>query len=556
MITSIQPKFEQRNLNRQQNQSFKGAPELLATSLNFMNTNPALGALFVDIAFMDTPRTIVDTARNPDAGVETAAREYSSTINHSVAGFVGLGAGYLAASGFNKANGVKAHMLFTNSDSLDVFGKFVEESRGGSEPAQQYYQNILKELKGYNSSVSKESPWRNVSDETIKEVSKMLAEAKTDKYKLSKDIHKQAKFMLIGDTAAAETFKINKNGKEIQGSLENILNDAFSIRKAFIDKAEHDLKEGAKKLTDKEFLESLKKIKTRTALGGLAVPVAIGMSLQPLNAYMTKKRTGKEGFVGVEGREPDKSTGFKVLKTGMGAGIAAAMLRTIGPYKEILPKLQYKGLVPTLPQFKLIYSMTILSRMMAARDKDELRESTIKDTLGFVNWLILGGFVSKLAAKGFNKDLINYDEKTHGKGNWNWITKAVEKTHEEILYPALKKAGIKAVDAEGKVLSYGKLMKALAEKAKDPSASNEIKEAFKTASSRIKYKNAAQLLGYLYSGVVLGVGIPKLNIAITNHINKKRAQKTPKAPQQQEPVKMASIDAQNKAFASFFGSSK
>ena len=55
-------------------------------------------------------------------------------------------------------------------------------------------------------------------------------------------------------------------------------------------------------------------------------------------------------------------------------------------------------------QFKFIYGMTIMSRIFAARDKNETRESVIKDTLGFANWLILGGFVSKLAAKAFDKN--------------------------------------------------------------------------------------------------------------------------------------------------------
>lgn len=61
-------------------------------------------------------------------------------------------------------------------------------------------------------------------------------------------------------------------------------------------------------------------------------------------------------------------------------------------------------------QFKFIYGMTIMSRIFAARDKNETRESVIKDTLGFANWLILGGFVSKLAAKAFDKNIVNYEK--------------------------------------------------------------------------------------------------------------------------------------------------
>ena len=52
---------------------------------------------------------------------------------------------------------------------------------------------------------------------------------------------------------------------------------------------------------------------------------------------------------------------------------------------------------------------------MAAKDKTELRESATRDYLGFLNWLVFGGFVTKLAAAGFEKmsgqKLINYNER-------------------------------------------------------------------------------------------------------------------------------------------------
>ena len=62
MINSIQPKLHINN-KTQNKQNFKGGVELLSTGLNLLNTNPALGAVFVDVAFMDSPRTIVDTTR-------------------------------------------------------------------------------------------------------------------------------------------------------------------------------------------------------------------------------------------------------------------------------------------------------------------------------------------------------------------------------------------------------------------------------------------------------------------------------------------------------------
>ena len=42
---------------------------------------------------------------------------------------------------------------------------------------------------------------------------------------------------------------------------------------------------------------------------------------------------------------------------------------------------------------------------------------------------------------------------------------------------------------------------------------------------RLKTLNKAQGVGYLFSGLVLGLGIPNLNIYITNRLDKKRKEK-------------------------------
>jgi len=157
-----------------------------------------------------------------------------------------------------------------------------------------------------------------------------------------------------------------------------------------------------------EFIKAIQANKMVASLLGLSVPVIVGASTQPINRYLTKLRTGKEGFVGVKGEKADNSGNFVLSKVILGPLIAASMFATIG--KNPLSKLQFSGLIPGVAQLKVIYSCTILSRIFAARDKNELRETCIKDTLGFANWLILGSFVSKLVAKTMNKDIniINY----------------------------------------------------------------------------------------------------------------------------------------------------
>lgn len=64
--------------------------------------------------------------------------------------------------------------------------------------------------------------------------------------------------------------------------------------------------------------------KNRT-IAGMAIASGVGMTIQPLNIYLTKKKTGSDGFVGVEGREKDNSANFKLMKV-LASAILAAVL--------------------------------------------------------------------------------------------------------------------------------------------------------------------------------------------------------------------------------------
>lgn len=541
-ITQTQPKTLTKrtitNTNNSSNPSFKGPVDFVAQgvtqALNFLNTSPAIGACFVDFGFMVTPRTVVDFTRSVDAGVETGIRESSGTINHATAGAVGLGAGYLVSSAFNKANGVKAHRIFMDGNAIDTFKNFITASETPTGyDVEKYWKTFFNKLEYFNTTNGGKA-WTKLNEhpDLVNKATKILVNTGVTDYRVPKEALAKLAEEITGTTGASSTFRIL--GTEVEGSIKDLTGNANSLFKAVKDKVAHDKTTLVNDL--EKFLKGIKNKKVATVAAGLSVPVAIGMSVQPINRYLTKKRTGSEGFVGVEGREPDKTNKFKLLKLlvglAMGTGMIACILKkpqdlytkTGSALQEIQSKLQYKGMVPTLDQFKFIYGMTIMSRIFACRDKNELRESSIKDTLGFANWLILGGFVSKLSAKAFNKELINYDEAKHGKGIMKFIANAVEKTHEEILYPVLKKAGISTTE-NGKVIPFRKLMKAVKNIVKENGQHADIA---KKALTQLKYKNFAQMLGYIYSGVVLGWGIPKLNIYITNKVeNKNKKQPTP-----------------------------
>ena len=295
--------------------------------------------------------------------------------------------------------------------------------------------------------------------------------------------------------------------------------------------------ESFKAVDDVGSVEVLKKLKTLNigrSLAGLGMAASIGMSVQPINMYLTKKKTGIDGFPGVPGRKRDKSTGFKILKTIMAGafGLGAISTIMIGGNKSVpkelsrtlsnseklkqvankfLSRIQFKGMMPTINQLKFVYGMTIMSRFLCARDKDELRESAVKDTLGFLNLLILGALVTKGATRLMDKNLINMP-KNAGKGFINWMKTSSVKSRDEVLLEALGKHGIDVVK-DGKALSYGKLLGEI---------KNLPSDVKKDLWKKLAKLDIAQLIGYAYSGIFLGYYLPKINATMSAANEEKR----------------------------------
>lgn len=532
MITNIQtPHINYADRNKlAKNQSFKGA-EVLVQGLRFLNNSPAVGACAVDLGSMVIPRTAVDTKkRGIDAGIETGIREGSSTTNHAIVGLVGLGAATIASQGINAKYGIKANRIFANNDAIDVFGSFWKGvDNNHPEKSKEYFKSVLSKMEGLNG-----SDWTSIKDEKlINEIAEKLENftKSDDKIKtLPKEVKNEIVARIIKATGAENEFKIAKAGeealqtgkKEVANSIDVLVDNMASLGKAFASKSVDNID---------NFAKELKHVKTASALLGLATTCSIGCSIQPFNTYLTKKRTGKEGFVGVEGKEADKSAGFKFMKLGAAAVMGLFGFSQISKKpSEILNKIQFSSMLPNLNQFKMIYTMTIMSRFLSARDKNELRESTIKDSLGFANWLILGGMVSKLVARKIGgKDLINNPIVNEGakeakkgmKYAWNWITKVSVKSYDQVLLEGIKNAD--DIVKSGKVLGFKDLWKI----------------ADKASKAKVGKLAIAQIVGYLYSGVVLGFGIAKLNIFITGKVQKNQKGKQ---QSQNNQVQVASPD--------------
>lgn len=507
----------------------------------FLDTNQAWGANLVDLGFMVAPRTITDFSRGTNAGMETLRREGFGNANHSMIGLYGTLAGLMLATGINGAynlgkDDVKANSIFADSETIDLQGKIYADKlkaaagNPSANPLREYLVETLKNyesLKGFDENNLKTNIWKGFSDKAIEDSVNILErEIKNGGSKLSKEAANNIRTILASDTGLENTYRIvSKAGERPHSSrysIDSVVENLYKLGRVFSKDKVIDAFKNSTDVADNVFLKALKKMNLKRSLIGIGIASAVGISAQPLNMYLTKLKTGNSNFVG--GGEEDKTFGFKVKKAAVAMLFGAGVLATIGNPKNLMKNLQFKGLSPTINQFKFIYGVTIMSRFLSARNDNELKEASFKDVLGFANWLLLGNFVQKLVAQSFDKSLI----KKSGKGVLNWITGSVLKTRDEVL---LKHLGKKAFDESGKALSY----------------TNMVKMADSATKKTLRHLTIAQLAGYAYSGLVLGIGIPRLNIMFTKRRMAKQeaAKAAQNAQTQQTPVAQNASAAQN-----------
>lgn len=523
--------YQKASLNKNKNVSntpaFKG---FWNKSYKFLADEPVWGATIIDLTAMVAPRTWTDGKnRGFNAGFETGFRESESSANDAAVGLYGVAAGSLIAGAINKKYGVKVNKIFASTDASHVYTAKWDKNAGNMD---NYIKDIVDNIEAFNPNSPK-------------------ADAKG--YVRIPDDHKQGIIEDLKTIANATPDKMNKVWKETKDNLAGKMLDALGVedslklvhKEAGVEKATSSnakiLMENfyhmtkafkSNKVSSKtgEFLKDYHKFgNLRTAIGILIAGI-FAVGAQPLNVYLSKKRTGTDGFVGVEGRKKDNSLGFKALKTASSLGMIGIMLATLGAlpknpkkFKDIpklfLEKNQYKGKNPTINQFKTVFGLAITSRLFTSRDKDEHREVVTKDVLGFFNWLMLGNVFNKLIIHKFQNKDANLLKREPLPKNANWWQKTVNflnssiATHSEVAVKGLKKeTGLKSIiKPNGKAMSFNEIFKALPKNGQ--------------TRKNLRLLNFAQLGGYIYSAVVLGFGIPHLNIYMTNMSDKRKKAK-------------------------------
>lgn len=509
--------------NPSQNPSFKGPLDgAITQSLITIDTNPMVNAALVDVFSMVIPRTYVDTKeRNKYAGAETLFRELTGTI------IVCLSSGYIGkwiAHGYNKFVKPEVQLnpnSWVTNDSLNLlkhsWDKSIVDEKGNSE---KYVSNILSNISGTDGTKTatfKDINWKNVQwyddkkwsnaskinwnnenffgiENKLKnenQIVKTLSDLIEDKTVSKNDAKKVLEIITHRITNAlgvGGSVNVKLDDKTLNSSLKNLIRDV------------HDL--GSNIFTNKgintqEALNKLQKMNKTKTLGALAIASTLGLTNQYINRMITKKRTGTDAFVGEVEYEKVKSGEFKgqpdkkenkgkflgqKLLASAGIIALAAFVMKIKTPKDFIKKLEFTSAITSGNAIKTVYTATLVGRFMASKNETELRETVTRDVLGFLNWLVLGGFAAKGVANLLDKNRTNlFNINKEGKGVRHWLNDISLKSHAEI-----------------------------AAKGSD------------FAKKNIWKLNVAHASGLAYSTIALGILLPMLNIAVTKHKHKKQ----------------------------------
>lgn len=490
------------------NITFNGPLDSFATNiLRVCDTNEVVNAVGLDVGAMVIPRTYYDThARNKYAGAETFFREISGTfINCLSAGLLAQLISKFASKKVMPKVKINDNSWFTK-DSLDVLHKAWNKSQN----TENYVKEVLNNLKGidghninefkkinwetidwidekdWNDIKWKNSEFKNIQNnlKTEKDIVKTLTKVIQDKNLNNtdkKNIISITEKRITNALKAGRSTSINIDGHELKSELSLILRDMVDMGRDIFNNTN---------VNPEEALKKINKVNKIKAFGAIAGACLLGLTNQFINRKITEKRTGKKGFVGdidftSENRTEQKKDNLFLLKK-LAASIAmvgmVVSVMRVKNFKDFARKLEFKGPITSGNAIKTVYASNIVGRFMAADNSTELRESMTRDYLGFLNWLVLGGFAAKGVANLLDfkgQKLFNYTKK--GSGIKHWLNDMSLKTHNELA-------------AKGKEFAKKNMWKL----------------------------NTAHTAGILYSAITLGILLPMLNKKVTENKHKNR----------------------------------
>lgn len=485
------------------NLTFRGPLDgTLTQVLRACDTNEMVNAVGLDVGSMVIPRSYYDTkARNEFAGAETFFREISGTFINCIS------AGLFAQIISKFATKYVMKDIKTNPASWyskDSLATLKEAWEKGGKTTEGYLNTVLENLSGRDGHGVNEfkninwniiewndekiwqrinwknEKYKNIQDrlKTKEDFIKTCADFIQDKNIATDDKKNVLSIMdkrLTNALGAGRNVTVKIGDKTLETTLWNVLRDTQDMARDIFTNPDIN--------TEKAF-QKIRKVNKIKGAGAITGACLLGLTNQYINRKITEKRTGKKGFVGdvdftSDNHEfkKDKTLIFKKLgASALMIGMVASVMR-VKNFKEFAKKLEFTGPITSGNAIKTVYAANITGRFMAADNGTELRESMTRDYLGFLNWLVFGGFAAKGVANLLDKKgkyLFNYSKE--GKGLKHWLNNMTLKTHNEV--------------------------------------ASKGKEYIKKNLWKLNVANAS---GIAYSAITLGILLPMLNAKVTKH---------------------------------------
>ena len=411
--------------------AFKGVEGMLASGANSLisgatwvlqqcNVNPMFGVSLIDCLTAIFPRTWVDAKTNGFAAAETFRRESSGLIvNCLIPGFIVLGVAKVLEK-FGKDN-KGLSKLWANQRSTETLSGYFSNAKGNTA---EYISGVFKDIEFNSGKDWNKIDLDNAEVKTVLQKYQDVVDGKIAGKEASK-VLKETELALLKHTGGAENIRFIKDKKPLGQNLSLLLRDMSDLKPFF-----------AKHINDlSKFEKQIEKFVNKKSLVGLAIVIPLAASMQSINRWITRIRSGQEGapiykdFVSKKNKkEMTKSEKSKFWMEKIGAAalmvaVAYASLKDKSSLKNIFKGLQFTKNMPTMDQCRWIATATFASRMLASEDQNELKEVTWRDIATFGSLYMLCDYVPKGVAsfikKVFKIDLLNYTkeapEKTKNK---------------------------------------------------------------------------------------------------------------------------------------------
>ena len=474
---SLNSNYSPLNSKKQDNSNpnFRGGGLWIATVglMQACERNPMINVAVIDMLSAILLRTFVESLTNWFAGFEAFRRESSGLIvNCLIPSFITMG----VAAAINRLIMPKNSNLakcwadsklienisetYTNSSSTDkvsdTFKQLIKSVEGVDREKTVKLSNALtnEEIESYATKL-KELSQRDIKAFNIKEQRAFKNEIDNLAKEIAEKTHIYENLTISGGRTSAST-------------LSSLFQDSIKYIHEYGNAQKHD-----STISMADFAKRGKKlVRTKSALG-LAIVLPLAASMQYINRWITSKVSGVKGapIYNDFGKDTDNDKNqhhksqeglLKQKIISISSMIAVGLLSMMKvPSWNMF---EFKGQFPTMDQARIISTTTFASRMAAAEDKNELRESTIRDICTFLSLYFLGDYAAKGTATIIEKkmgiSLLNDTKPIKKDANglqkfWHWFKDVKLKSSEEVLSKtaeSLKSKGLTPTEEQKNII--------------------------------------------------------------------------------------------------------